>query len=410
MDREFEVVLFGATGFTGRLTAIHLIQNYLQVAEQPLRLALAGRDGAKLSALRTDLAQRWPAAATIPLIQADAFDPKALAAVASRAKVIITTVGPYAKYGMPLVEACARAGTDYVDLTGEVTFMRRTIDAYDAIARASRARIVHTCGYDSIPSDLGSWLAMRTYVQRYGALPQRVLHAAGEARGGVSGGTTASMIELFEELSKTPSLRRLFSNPYALVDGERGDDRRVQLGVRYDRALRLWTAPFVMAPVNSQVVHRSLMLQELAQPRGWHQVSYDECMSTGRGVKGLLLATVLTGLLGTGSLLMTYQPSRRFAQKWLLPKPGTGPSPAVQAAGYFVSRLIATGPAGEVRVTIRGEGDPGYAATSRMLAESAICLARDAVESPGGIRTPASTMAEPLLARLGRQKIRFETD
>ncbi len=408
MTREFEIVLFGATGFTGRLTAAHLIAQHMQNSPEPLRLALAGRDLAKLTSLRSELAQQWPIAEQIPLLKADAFDAQALAEVVARTKVIITTVGPYAKYGLPLVEACARAGTHYVDLTGEVNFMHKTIASYDALAKASGARILHTCGYDSIPSDLGTWVAVRAYKERFGTLPDKVVHAAGESLGGVSGGTVASMLEMFEELAQDPSLGRVLVDPYSLVQGERGLDRRDQMHVRYDRALGLWTAPFVMAPVNSKVVRRSLSLQDQDGLKGAARVSYDECMSTGRGARGLAQATLVTGILGLGTLAMTNGPIRRLARDKFFPKPGSGPSESLRERGFFVSRLRASGPEGEVRLKIRGEGDPGYAATSRMLAESALCLARDPIQGPAGVRTPASTIAEPLLERLKKQKISFE--
>lgn len=407
MAREFEIVLFGATGFTGKLVASHLIQAHIQDAADPIRLAFAGRNLKKLEVMRAELAQQWSVAENIPIIQADAFDAKSLASVVSRTTVIITTVGPYAKYGMALVEACARSGTHYVDLTGEVTFMRRTIDAFDALAKASGARIVHCCGYDSIPSDLGTWLAIESYIKRFAVLPARVVHAAGESRGGVSGGTIASMLELFEEIERKPDLKHLLLDPYALVDDSRGLDRGEQLGVRFDSELKLWTAPFVMAPVNSKVVRRSLALQEEAGRVGLRKISYHECMSTGQGVLGFLQSALVTGVLAGGVLAMSWAPTRRLAQRRLFPQPGQGPKQSIRDQGYFVSRFVASGVKGTVRVTVHGRGDPGYAATSRMLGESALCLARDPVAGPGGIRTPASTMPEFLLNRLRQHGIDF---
>lgn len=409
-DHEFDIVVFGASGFTGRLTAGHLIQNYVQDTPNPLRIALAGRNRQKLFSIRDELAQHWPKASELAILEADAFDAQSLTRLVERTKVVVTTVGPYAKYGINLVEACAKSGTHYVDLTGEVTFMRRTIDAFDAMAKASGARIVHCCGYDSIPSDLGSWLAIKNYEKRFSGLPQRVVHAAGESRGGVSGGTIASMLGLFEEMAKKPETRRLLANPYALVDGTHGPDQRDQIGVRFDSDLQLWTAPFVMAPVNSRLVRRSLDLQEQAGYHGVSQISYLECMSTGRGLLGFFQSTLATGLLGGGVLAMRLGPVRRFAEERLFPKPGEGPGQITREQGYFVSRFVASGDAGAVRVTIRGKGDPGYSATSRMLGESAVCLACDHIEGPGGIRTPASTMPEALLKRLAMHGISFEID
>jgi short subunit dehydrogenase-like uncharacterized protein len=414
--REFDVVLFGATGYTGRLVAEHLVRVHLggvarpgQAAGPPLRLGLAGRDERKLASVRDGLRALDPRAGDLPLLVADAFDAAALRDVAARTAVVATTVGPYARYGAALVAACARAGTHYCDLTGELTFIRRTIDADDAAARESGARLVHCCGYDSIPSDLGAWLVIRTYQERFGALPARVVHAAGEARGGASGGTLASAMLLLEEASRDRAVRRLLADPYALVDpAERGDDGREQLGVRYDRDLGLWTGPFVMAAINARVVRRSLALRARETGAPYGRIRYEECMSTGRGPKGLLAAAALAGGLGAAAAALSVRPVRALLAARVLPKPGEGPTPEARARGYFVSRFVATGPEGSTRLTLRGDGDPGYGATSRLLGESAVCLARDALDSPGGVRTPASTMAEPLLARLRTQRFSFE--
>jgi short subunit dehydrogenase-like uncharacterized protein len=415
-DREFDVVLFGASGYTGRLVAEHLVRVHLggvarpgEAAGAPLRLALAGRDARKLEAVRDGLCAIDVRAAALPILVADAFDAEALAGLARRTAVVATTVGPYARYGATLVAACARAGTHYCDLTGEITFLRRTIDADDAAAREHGARLVPCCGYDSIPSDLGTWLVVRAHRERFGVLPARVLHAAGEARGGASGGTVASAMLLMEDASRDPSVRRLLADPYALVDeGARGQDRREQLGVRYDRDLGLWTGPFVMAAVNARVVRRTFALLSREQGVPYGRIRYDECMSTGRGPKGWAAAVALAGGLALGLGVLSLRPVRELLAARVLPKPGEGPSPEARARGFFVSRFVASGPEGSTRLTLRGEGDPGYEATARLLGESAVCLARDALTCPGGVRTPASTMAEPLLARLRTQRFRFD--
>ncbi|MFO0708524.1 MAG: saccharopine dehydrogenase NADP-binding domain-containing protein [Sandaracinus sp.] len=403
--REHDIVLFGATGFTGQLTAAHLARTHLAAG---LRLALAGRDAAKLARVRSQLAAEVPAAKALPILVADAHDRAALDRVTASAKVVATTVGPYAKYGETLVASCASNGTHYADLTGEVTFMRRTIDRFDADAKKSGARIVHTCGYDSIPSDLGTWLVVNEYRARFGTAPSRVVHAAGESRGGASGGTVASMLFLFEEASRDRSVRRLLANPYALVDGPRGGDRADPLGVGFERELGLFTGPFLMAAVNSRVVRRTSAILEREGRRGYGDVRYEEVMSTGAGVRGAVAATLLSAGVVGGMGALAIGPLRRFAAERFLPKPGEGPSEEKRRTGFFVSRFVASGPAGVVRAKMRGEGDPGYDATSRMLGESAMCLAFDAIDVPGGIRTPASTMAEPLLARLRAQRFTLE--
>lgn len=395
--RDHDIVLFGATGYTGRLVAEHLVR-----AHGPaVRLALAGRDRAKLEGVRRRLAEIAPAAGDLPLLIADAHDQAALDVVASAARVVATTVGPYAKYGAALVSACARNGTHYADLTGEVTFMRRTIDRHHEEARVSGARVVHTCGYDSIPSDLGTWFVVRAYRERYGEDPETLVHAAGESRGGASGGTVASMLTLLEEAERDRDVRRLLADPYALVpQGPRGSDRREQMGVRYDDTLGLWTGPFVMASVNARVVRRTNALLRAEGRGGWGDARYEECMSTGRGVGAMLGAAGLTAVMGVGLAALSVGSLRRaIAARWL-PKPGEGPTETQRERGFFVSRFAAKGRAGVVRATMRGEGDPGYNATSRMLGESAMCLAFDDLDAPGGVRTPASTMPDALLARL----------
>jgi short subunit dehydrogenase-like uncharacterized protein len=403
-ERTYDIVIFGATGFTGRLVAEHLARHHGAAA----RLALAGRDARKLAAVRDAIAAVVPAARDLPMLIADAHDADALARVARDARVVATTVGPYAKYGEALVAACAKHGTHYCDLTGEVTFMRRMIERHHAEAVASGARIVHTCGYDSIPSDLGARFVALAYHAQYGEHPERVLHAAGEAQGGASGGTVASALELMEESARDPGVRRLLADPYALVpDGPRGRDRREQMGVRFDATLGLWTGPFVMAAVNARVVRRTNALLA-GEGGGWGDATYEECMSTGRGPLAMLGAAGLTAAIVGGLGALSVPAIRKVAAERWLPKPGDGPSEAKRKAGFFVSRFFATGRAGTVRATMRGEGDPGYDATSRMLGESAMCLAFDGLTAPGGVRTPASTMYEPLLARLRTQ--RFSLD
>jgi len=405
-DREHDIVLFGATGFTGRLTAGHLARTHLASG---LRLALAGRDRKKLEAVRDELARETPAAKDLPVLIADAHDRSALDAIAKATKVVATTVGPYAKYGETIVAACAAAGTHYADLTGEVTFIRRSIDRHHAEAQKSGARIVHTCGYDSIPSDLGTWLVAKTYRERFGEAPATLVHAAGESRGGASGGTVASMLFLFEEASRDRNVRKLLADPYSLVDGKRGKDAGDPLGVHYEHELGLWTGPFVMAAVNSRVVRRTASLLESEGREGYGGARYSEVMSTGRGATGALAATVLSAGLTGAMGVLAIGPLRRFATRFL-PKPGEGPSEEMRRTGYFVSRFVASGPRGVVKAKMRGEGDPGYEATSRMLGESAMCLAKDVLDSPGGVRTPASSMPEPLLARLRAQRFTLEIE
>ena len=406
-SRPFDIVLFGATGFTGKLVAEYLVRHY---ADTDLRFALAGRDRSKLEAVRFALAKTNPKAAGLVILVGDSADRASLDAITAQASVICTTVGPYAKYGAALVASCVAHGTDYCDLTGEVHFIRRMIDAHQADAERSGARIVHCCGFDSIPSDLGTLMLVDAMRERHGTKLDAVHFFAGESRGGVSGGTAASMMALMEEVGRDREVRRIVGDPYALMpagpDGkrERGADGSDQLGVRFDDSVGMWTGPFVMAAINTRVVRRSNALLGYGYGRDFR---YSEVMSTGKGARGLALASVMTAGIGAFVAAAQLRPLRALLARTVLPAPGEGPSPEARERGYFVVRLVGEGRAKDgtavvLRGRVEGKGDPGYAATARMLGESAVCLALDgaALDSPGGIRTPASTMGTRLTDRL----------
>lgn len=397
-DREFDLVVFGATGFTGRLVAEYLAE---QAREQPLRWAIAGRDRAKLEAVRAAIG------ADVAVLVADAMDEGAMRLLAQRTRVVLSTVGPFAQYGSALVAACAGEGTDYCDTTGEVQWIRAMIDAHHETAQRTGARIVHACGYDSIPSDLGT-LALFDRVERdKGVKLERITHYAGEAKGGISGGTAASLIGVLEQASKDPALRRVLADPYSLNPAPRpsGPDERDSVAVRFDDAIGAWVGPFVMAAVNTRVVRRSNALMGF---RYDEQFRYRELASTGRGVKGLFAAGVFSAALGSSIVALQSARIRAIVKGKVMTKQGEGPSRALIEAGFFVSRFIGEGPGVTARLTIRGKRDPGYGATSRMVAESALCLLRDELTTAGGVLTPASAMGMKLVPRLERAGIRFE--
>jgi short subunit dehydrogenase-like uncharacterized protein len=388
MTREFDVILFGATGFTGRLVADYLTQCHERAT---LRWAIAGRNRAKLDALGLGA----------PIVVADALDAKAVRALAERTVVVCTTAGPFARYGSELVAACADAGTHYCDLTGEVQWMRRMIDAHHARAQATGARIVHTCGFDSIPSDLGTWAAQQAFIAQYGAPARKVTALFGESSGGFSGGTVASGLETAREAAADPAIRRLLANPYALDPDPDGahpaapDDR----AIGWEPHLKMFTAPFVMAAVNSRVVRRGHALA--GKPWGQGFV-YREVMSTPGNARGAAMAAGITG--GLAALAVT------FAVPWLreqvarrAPQPGEGPSADARARGHWKLRLVAEGAGGDALIYVLSDrADPGYGSTARMLGEAALCLALDPLTSPGGVTTPAAAMAQPLVDRLRR--------
>ncbi|HJL16627.1 MAG TPA: saccharopine dehydrogenase NADP-binding domain-containing protein [Sandaracinaceae bacterium LLY-WYZ-13_1] len=409
-SRRFDVVLWGASGFTGRLVAEYLVRHY---ADTDLRLALAGRNEGKLEDVRRGLAAIDDRAADLPILTGDSFDRASLDAIAADAEVVCTTVGPYAKYGGELVAACVAYGTDYCDLTGETHFIRRMIDAHQDEAEKTGARIVHCCGFDSIPSDLGTLVVQDAFHERHGRYAEEVRFVAGESRGGVSGGTAASMIELLEEAAEDRSVRRILGDPYALnPEGERtGPDGSDQQGVRYDEDLDMWTGPFVMAAINTRIVRRSHAL--MGYPWG-RDFRYSESMSFGGGPKGLLTSVVVTGVLG-GVVAGSALPPVRVLLKKRLPKPGEGPSAEQREKGFFRVRLVAKGrdEAGNpatLRGLVEGQNDPGYGETAKMLGESAVCLALDgaSLEAGGGIRTPASTMGLRLVERLRDAGMTFD--
>lgn len=407
-----DIVLFGATGYTGKLTAEYLVRNHLASG---LRLGLAGRDRDKLEATRRELAAISPAAAELPLIVADSHDERALAAMVAQTRVVCTTVGPYGKYGETLVRCVAEAGRSYCDLTGETPWMHDMIARYHDLAVERGAKIVHTCGFDSIPSDLGCTLLNEHALRTHGRAARIVRFTLLRSRGGISGGTAASLMTVLEQV-KDPHVRRVLFDAYALdpADGRRGVDGRDQLGVRYDEDLGRWTGPFVMAGVNTRVVRRSHAL--LGYPWG-DDFSYAEAQSFGRGVRGFLQAGAFAAGWQLLSAALVLEPTRHFVAEAFLPAPGEGPDREAREAGFFEIALVghgqnAAGTPFRSRVTVVGQQDPGYGETAKMLGESALCLARDGDLLPqrSGMLTPSTALGEALLTRLRGAGMRFEVE
>ncbi|KRE28313.1 enoyl-ACP reductase [Mycobacterium sp. Soil538] len=400
-DREYDIVLYGATGFVGALTA-----RYLATAAGNARIALAGRSTERLLAVRETLP---PAAQSWALITADASEPSTLAAMAARTRVVITTVGPYLRYGLPLVAACAAAGTDYADLTGEPLFVRKAIDLYHKQAADTGARIVHACGFDSIPSDM-TVFALYRQAERDGA------GALGDTNyvvrrfaGGMSGGTIASMTELAREAATDPEARRLLNDPYTLSP-DRGAEPELggQSDARWRRGRDIapeldgyWVGAFAMAIPNSRIVRRSNALLDYAYGR---RFCYAEQMSLGKSVLAPVAAAMATGgnvaAVELGGRFLNRVP--RGALERILPKPGTGPSEQTRENGHYTVETYTTTTTGARYVArMSQKGDPGYKATSVLLGESGLALAldRDALPDLHGVLTPAAAMGDALLAR-----------
>lgn len=411
-EREFDIVLYGATGFAGKLTA-----QYLATAGGDARIALAGRTPDKLHAVRETLGE---AAQSWPLITADASQPSTLNAMAARTRVVVTTVGPYAKYGLPLVAACAAAGTDYADLTGETNFIRESIDLYHKQAADTGARIVHSCGFDSIPSDLTVFaLYRRAHDDGTGDLGDTNLVVRSFA-GGVSGGTAASMMEVMRAAAADPEVRRVMNDPYTLTpDRDAEPEFGAQPDLRWRRGREIapeldgyWVAPFVMAIVNTRIVRRSNALLDYAYGR---RLEYGEQMSVGRS-----FAAPVVSALAAGGNAATMQLGSRFLDKVpdklierVLPKPGTGPSERTRESGHYTIETYTTTTTGvRYRATMSQQGDPGYKATSVLLGESGLALAldRDKLTDLRGVLTPAAAMGDALLARFPAAGVSLATN
>jgi len=389
-QRKFDLILWGATGFTGRLVA-----QYLATAPSAagLRWAIAGRNRDKLQRVRDELAL-----GDTEVLTGDATDAESLRALARESRVVCTTVGPYARYGSELVAACVAEHTHYCDLTGEVPWIREMIDRHHDDAAASGTRIVHCCGFDSIPSDMGVFMLHESMKAR-GEQLAKVDAFAGESKGKLSGGTFASMLGIADAARRDARVRKVLGDPYALDPSPRrgGPDGADARGISYDKRLGKWTAPFVMAAINTRVVRRSNAVA--GYPYG-EQFRYSERMSLPGGLKGMAAAGAIAGGL-LGLLVATQLP---LVRPWLenkMPKPGEGPSKAEREAGFFVMRLLGESTTGTSLVaTVSHNRDPGYGSTSVMLAESALCLAKDPLQTAGGLLTPASALGVHLLERL----------
>lgn len=406
--REFDLVLMGATGFTGRLVAEYLLR---AGEKEGLKWALAGRNEKKLQELKDQLGK---GADALEIIVADSLDRESLEALARRTQVVCSTVGPYSKYGTPLVEACVQSGTDYCDLTGEAHWIRKIIDLLHDKAEKNQARIVHCCGFDSIPSDLGVLMMQRAAKRKYSRPAQSMKYFLARGRGGVSGGTLDSVATSMEEVGKNKKVARQMADPYGLnpESSPRGSDGGFQKGVAYDRDIQGWTAPFVMAVINEKIVRRSNALLENEYGQDFN---YSEVSLMGSGVSGALKATGMTLSLGAFAGGMALAPTRRLLQRFVLPSPGEGPDEAAREAGYFNVKLFARGVDDEGKsFTLKGavgaDKDPGYGATAIMLGESALCLALDGevTAARGGILTPAVAMGERLIERLKTAGMTFE--
>ena len=393
--REFDIIVWGATGFTGSLVVEYLLRQY--GTDNAIRWAIAGRDQSKLDALTQNIGEP---ANNLNTIVADSFDLESLQNMARRTRVMLTTVGPYARFGSDLVAACVQNGTHYCDLAGEVQWIRRMIDEHDEQAAATGARIVNCCGFDSIPMDIGVWFLQDSAKQQHRSYCTSITTLVRAMKGGASGGTIASMLNVVQESRADRAIARILADPYGLNPaGERqGPDQRDQQNARFDSHVKCWTAPFVMAGINTRVVRRSNALQGFPYGRDFR---YREAVITGAGLAGRIKATGITLGLAGFVLAACFKFPRKTMQRLFLPAPGDGPDKASREAGFFKLLQIGVLPDGTVlRANVKGDRDPGYGSTSKMIAECAVCLALDEPATGGGVWTPAAALGRSLYKRL----------
>ena len=379
MTKPFDLVVHGATGFTGRLVVEYLLQRYPN--GQGLRWAMGGRSGDKLAAVRDELG----APADTPLVVTDSADMASLKALTDSTRLVLTTVGPYQLYGNELVAACAASGTDYVGLGGGPAWVRHKVGAHEAGARTSRARNVVVFGFDSIPFDLGVFLLQQEARQRFGAALPRVRGRVRRMKGTFSGGTAASLKATMAAAATPPGVLDLLKNPFSLTPGFEGPKQPPGHKPMFEEQVGAWVAPFVMAAINTRNVHRSNLLLKHAYGTDF---VYDEMMITGPGQKGEAMAHAVAGDKSLSS------------DKG--PKPGEGPSREERESGFYDVLFLGENAAGQtLRVGVKGDRDPGYGSTSKMIAESAVCLLQDSTDTAGGIWTPAAAMGQRLIRRVG---------
>jgi short subunit dehydrogenase-like uncharacterized protein len=394
---KFDIIIFGATSFVGQILTRYMLAQFAVDGE--IKWAIAGRSQSKLNELKLSLGTSGEA---LDIVVADAADEDSLHSLCSATRVVISTVGPYAIYGEPLVKTCVALGTDYCDLTGEVQWIAKMLERYEDLAKVSGARIVNSCGFDSVPSDLGVYFLQQHAKQKFGETCINIKMRVKKMKGAASGGTVASMTNIFKEVAGNPALRKVLANPYAICPPDHGNRVRQNNMNRpqYDKDFNSWVAPFVMAVINTRIVHRSNAL--LAGDYSPH-FEYNEAMLTGKGLIGSGIAAGVGVGLGSFAMAAVIPPTRWAMERFILPKPGEGPSLDAQEKGFYDLRFFGKTDSGkEIRCKVTGDQDPGYGSTAKMLGQAATCLVQDVSKKnvSGGFWTPASIFGTKLITRL----------
>ena len=387
--RDFDLIIWGATGFTGNLVCDYINKNY---NERELRWAIAGRNKKKILKLQQKL--KIDDSRTII---ADSSDKDSLVKMVKKSRVVCTTVGPYAKYGTNLVEACIEGETNYCDITGETQWIRRIIDRFHTKAKEKNIKIINSCGFDSIPSDMGVFYSQKIMLEKTGKYASTINMRVAGAKGGISGGTYNSLSNVLEEALIDKEVRKTLTNPYGLnpIDKQFGPDKSDLREVIFDTVSNSWIAPFVMAGINTKIVRRSHALMDFMYGKNF---AYDEATLTGKGIAGQI-----RGYMSLIPIFLATRKKGSIIKKivdFILPKSGEGPSEKTRINGYYNLRFYLTADKMTYVSKVLGDMDPGYGSTSKMLAESAICLALDKIPETYGILTPSVALGDSLLKRL----------
>lgn len=394
ISNPYDIIIFGATSFVGKLICEYMIK---QFSTDEVSWALAGRSESKLNELKKNLGDK---AKDLPVIIADASDLDALKSMCEQTKVVMSTVGPYDLYGETLIQACVETGTDYCDLTGEPHWIKKMLESYEEQAKQSGARIVHCTGFDSIPSDLGVYFTQREAQKQFGTHCSDIKMRIKNMRGGASGGTIATALNIAKELKENPQVRRDMVNPYSLCPKEHGfKTRQNPIKLEFDDTFKTWVGPFFMSSINTRIVHRSNALSKKSYGENFH---YSEGVMTGKGFKGKVRARSIYWGLAAFFTGAGFGPIRAFLGRFVLPKPGEGPSPKAQQNGFYDFRFVGTTEDGqEIRTKVYGDMDPGYGSTAKIISQAAMCLAHEvSSDVKGGFWTPATLLGDKLIDRL----------